>query len=90
MLLVEAETVSQPLLNVVIYKEKPDNPDNKNHFKSFLLGICILSIIATNINTNAATKYLRNPSENAVKYFTVILVKTYANDQKNIVIIANG
>jgi hypothetical protein len=33
-------------------------------------------------------KYLKNPSENAEKYRIVILVKTYANDQKIIVIIA--
>jgi heme/copper-type cytochrome/quinol oxidase subunit 4 len=76
------------LLNVITYKEKPDNPDSKNHLKSFLLGIFILSIIATIININVATKYLKKPSENAEKYLIVILVKIYANDQKIIVIIA--
>jgi hypothetical protein len=89
-LLVDAETVSQPLLKVITYKENPDKPDNKNHFISFLCGIFIFKNTAIIIKNNAATKYRKEPSENAEKYFSVILVKTYARAQKTMVTNAYG
>ena len=42
------------------------------------------------MSTKAATKYLKKPSENTEIYFNTILVNTNANDQKIIVIRANG
>ena len=64
-LLVDDETVSQPLLNTIMYMKNPIAPDNANHFISLFLGKLIFAIIAMTINADDAKMYLKNPNEYA-------------------------
>jgi hypothetical protein len=85
-LLVEAETVVDPLLNKMIYEKKPKKPAKTNHFKSFLSGIFIFMNNARTIKNRDAKKYLKKPSEKGVKYLNANLVKTKPHDQNMTVI----
>jgi hypothetical protein len=85
---VAAVTVSSPLLKAIMYKKNPTAPAARNHGRSALFGSFILVWTAIAAKVQDAVKYLRKPNEKAEKYCNAILVNTYANDQKMIVVIA--